>query len=335
MEQAAAAPGFWSDPKSAQHHMRQLARIQDDVATWKSMDKRSDDLVQLYELASAEQDAPMIESLAPEVTSLQKDLRELELVMQLSGEHDASPAILAINQGAGGVDAQDWCEMLLRMYIRWAEQAGYDSELLDHTPGDEAGIKSAAIRIDGDFPYGYLRSERGVHRLIRISPFDSGNRRHTSFAGVEVYPEPEEVGEVEINPNDLKLETFRASGHGGQSVQKNLTAVRITHAPSGIVVSVQNERSQAQNRQVAMRILQARLNDLEQQQRAKEQAELKGEHISAEFGNQVRSYTLHPYQMVKDHRTDHQTSNAEAVLDGDLQDFLQAYLQQTAATSSA
>lgn len=335
MEDAAVAPGFWSDQKSAQQHMRKLARIQDEVTTWKTMHKRSDDLVQLYELATADDDEPMIESLAPEAASLQNDLRKLELAMQLSGEHDASPAILAISQGAGGVDAQDWSQMLLRMYLRWTEQSGYESELLDHTPGDEAGIKSAAIRINGDFPYGYLRSERGVHRLVRISPFDSGNRRHTSFAGVEVYPEPEEVGEVQIDPNHLKLETFRASGHGGQSVQKNLTAVRITHLPSGVVVSVQNERSQAQNRQVAMRILQARLNDLEQQRRAKEQAEIKGKHVSAEFGNQVRSYTLHPYQMVKDHRTNHETSDADGVLDGNLQEFLQAYLQQTAATSSA
>ena len=333
MEQAASAPGFWSDPKSAQRHMRHLTRLQDEVETWQHLETRSDDLVQFYELATAERDDEMLRSLESDLASLTDELRQRELVMQLSGENDARPAILAVNQGAGGVDAQHWSEMMLRMYMRWAEQSEYDAELLDFTPGDEAGIKSATIRVDGDHPYGYLKSERGVHRLVRLSPFDSGNRRHTSFAGVEVYPEPEDAGEIEIDTNELKLETFRASGHGGQSVQKNLTAVRITHAPSGIVVSVQNERSQAQNRQVAMNILRARLNDLEQQRRAKEQAKLKGDHVSAEFGNQVRSYVLHPYQMVKDHRTNYETSYAEAVLDGELQEFLQSYLQSTMTSS--
>ena len=329
MERAASAPEFWADHKSAQQHMRRLTRMKDMVQTWESLGMRTDDLAQLVEMARADRDQGMIEALEDELDGLRQEFEARELVLQLGGENDARPAILAVSQGAGGVDAQDWSEMLLRMYLRWAEQAGYEAELLDYTPGDEAGLKSAAIRVDGEYPYGYLKSERGVHRLVRLSPFDSGNRRHTSFSGIEVYPEPEESGEIEIDANDLKMEAFRASGHGGQSVQKNSTAVRITHVPSGIVVSVQNERSQAQNRQVAMRILQARLNDLEQRRRAEEQAKLKGEHVSAEFGNQVRSYVLHPYQMVKDHRTNYETSDANAVLDGDLQSFLQAYLRCT------
>ena len=329
MERAASAPEFWADHKSAQQHMRRLTRTKGMVETWESLGTRSDDLAQLFDMARADQDEGLIDSLQDELDALRQEFEARELVLQLGGENDARPAILAVSQGAGGVDAQDWSEMLLRMYLRWAEQAGYEAELLDYTPGDEAGLKSAAIRVDGEYPYGYLKSERGVHRLVRLSPFDSGNRRHTSFSGIEVYPEPEESGEIEIDANDLRMEAFRASGHGGQSVQKNSTAVRITHVPTGIVVSVQNERSQAQNRQVAMRILQARLNDLEQRRRAEEQAKLKGEHVSAEFGNQVRSYVLHPYQMVKDHRTNYETSDANAVLDGDLQSFLQAYLRTT------
>lgn len=335
LERAAAAPEFWANHKRAQQHMRRLTQTRAVVQTWEGLLTRSDDLVQLFELAQGEGDAQMVEALESDLADLVRELAERELELQLAGANDARPAILAVNQGAGGVDAQDWSEMVLRMYLRWAEQSGYDAELLDYTPGDEAGLKSAAIRVDGEYPYGYLKSERGVHRLVRLSPFDSGNRRHTSFAGVEVYPEPEDAGEIEIDTNDLKFEAFRASGHGGQSVQKNSTAVRITHGPSGIVVSVQNERSQAQNRQVAMRILRARLNDLEQQRRAKEQAALKGEHVSAEFGNQVRSYVLHPYQMVKDHRTNHETSDAAAVLDGELQSFLQAYLRNTMSATGA
>ena len=333
LERAASASDFWADHRSAQAHMRELTRVKDVVESWTGLLTRSDDLVELFELARAEDDVEMVDSLELELAELRRELEWRELELQLGGSNDARPAILALNQGAGGVDAQDWSAMLLRMYLRWAEQSGYDAELLDYTPGEEAGVKSAAIRVTGAYPYGYLKSERGVHRLVRLSPFDSGNRRHTSFAGVEVYPEPEDAGEVEIDANDLKFEAFRASGHGGQSVQKNSTAVRITHAPSGIVVSVQNERSQAQNRQVAMRILRARLNDLEQQRRAKEQAKLKGEHVSAEFGNQVRSYVLHPYQMVKDHRTNHETSDANAVLDGELQSFLEAYLRETMSAS--
>ena len=329
LEERASAPGFWNDHKRAQSVMRSINRLKDDVTTWEGLTQRSDDLVELIELAELEADESMLSQLVLDAAQLRSELSDHELRLQLNGEHDSSAAILSVKQGAGGVDAQDWSEMLLRMYVRWSEQTGYESEVLDFTPGEEAGIKSAAVRVAGDHAFGYLKSERGVHRLVRLSPFDSGHRRHTSFALVEVYPEPDEADAVEIDPSEVKMEAFRASGHGGQSVQKNSTAVRLTHEPSGIVVSVQNERSQAQNRQVAMKILHARLTDLEEQRRAAEQAKLKGDHISAEFGRQVRSYVLHPYQMVKDHRTDHEVSDARGVLEGELNGFLKAFLQSS------
>ena len=311
--------------------MQSLTSLKDDVTTWETLHQRSEDLIDLIELADSESDEDMLAQLSLDADTLRNDLSSQEFRLQLSGEHDGRPAIVSVKQGAGGVDAQDWSEMLLRMYLRWSEQSGYDSELLDFTPGEEAGIKSAAVRVAGDHAFGYLKSERGVHRLVRLSPFDSGHRRHTSFSLVEVYPEPDEADEVEIDPSEVRMEAFRASGHGGQSVQKNSTAVRLTHEPTGIVVSVQNERSQAQNRQVAMKILHARLTDLENQRRAAEKAKLKGDHISAEFGRQVRSYVLHPYQMVKDHRTDYEVSDARGVLEGDLDGFLKAYLQSSIA----
>ncbi len=311
--------------------MQSLTSLKNDVTTWETLQQRSEELTDLIELADAESDEAMLAQLSLDAESLRNDLASQEFRLQLSGEHDSRPAIISVKQGAGGVDAQDWSEMLLRMYLRWSEQSGYDSEILDFTPGEEAGIKSAAVRVAGDHAFGYLKSERGVHRLVRLSPFDSGHRRHTSFSLIEVYPEPDDANEVEIDPSEVRMEAFRASGHGGQSVQKNSTAVRLTHEPTGIVVSVQNERSQAQNRQVAMKILHARLTDLENQKRAAEKAKLKGEHVSAEFGRQVRSYVLHPYQMVKDHRTDYEVSDARGVLEGDLDGFLKAYLQSSIA----
>ena len=329
MEKQTLDPGFWSNHQKAQGRMQSLTALKDEVTAWETLQRRSDDLVELIELADDESDGVMLAQLGLDAESLGADLADQEFRLQLNGKHDARPAIISVKQGAGGVDAQDWSEMLLRMYLRWSEQAGYDADVLDFTPGEEAGIKSAAVRVSGDHPYGYLKSERGVHRLVRLSPFDSGNRRHTSFSLVEVYPEPAAADEIEIDPAEVRMEAFRASGHGGQSVQKNSTAVRLTHEPTGIVVSVQNERSQAQNRQVAMKILHARVTDLENQKRAAEQAKLKGDHISAEFGRQVRSYVLHPYQMVKDHRTDYEVSDARGVLEGDLGGFLKAYLQSS------
>jgi peptide chain release factor 2 len=247
----------------------------------------------------------------------------------LSGKYDHDSAILAIHAGAGGTDSQDWAAMLERMYLRWAEQQGYPAEILDITEGEEAGIKSVTISVDGEYAFGYLRSEKGVHRLVRLSPFDAAHRRHTSFALVEVLPQVAmDDAEIEIDPGDIKLDVFRSSGAGGQNVQKNATAVRITHLPTGIVVTCQNERSQTQNREFAMRILRARLLELRQAEKEEERAVLRGEYTKAEWGSQIRSYVLHPYQMVKDHRTDHETGNTQAVLDGALNEFMEAYLRQ-------
>jgi peptide chain release factor 2 len=252
----------------------------------------------------------------------------------LSGKYDASNAVLAIHAGAGGTDAQDWTSMLRRMYLRWAESHHFEVEVLDETEGEEAGTKSVTLAVDGSNAYGYLRAEKGVHRLVRLSPFDAASRRHTSFALVEVYPQVQEAAEVEIPPTDLKIETYRASSAGGQNVQKNETAIRITHLPTGIVVTCQNERSQTQNRENALRVLRARLLDLQQQEQERELAAIKGEHVKAEWGNQIRSYVLHPYQMVKDHRTGFETSNTSAVLNGEIDPLIESYLHFAISPSS-
>ena len=306
--------------------MRDLAAFRGEIQTWSDLSNNVASTVELFALAVEEDDEALGAQLRDDLDEYTKSVNALEFELQLSGEYDDRAAILYVKQGAGGVDAQDWAEMLLRMYTRWAERRGFGADVLDFTPGDEAGIKSAAIKIDGKFAYGYLRSERGVHRLVRLSPFDADHRRHTSFALVEVLPEADEAEEVKVNQDDLRVDVFRASGNGGQNVQKNSTAIRLTHLPTNLVVAVQNERSQAQNREVAMRILLSRLVDLDMQKKAEERAKLKGEHVSAEFGRQVRSYVQHPYQMVKDHRTDFQTTAAQAVLDGDLDELLKSYL---------
>lgn len=306
--------------------MQTLSSMKADLDAWTDMSGSSESLQELLSLAIEESDDSMASQLSEEYERIKEKLDELEFKLQLSGEYDERAAIISVKSGAGGVDAQDWTEMMFRMYCRWAEKSGFGVEILDETPGDEAGLKSGVAKIDGQYAYGYLRSERGVHRLVRLSPFDSDHRRHTSFALVEVLPEAEEQEEVSIHPDDIRMDVFRAGGHGGQNVQKNSTAVRITHLPTNLVVSVQNERSQLQNREVAMRILLSRLIDLEMQRRNEEREKLKGAHVSAEFGRQVRSYVLHPYQMVKDHRTDFQTGNAQAVLEGDIQDLLIASL---------
>jgi peptide chain release factor 2 len=248
----------------------------------------------------------------------------------LSGKYDRDPAILAIHAGAGGTDSQDWAAMLERMYLRWAERSGYATEILDITEGEEAGIKSVTMAVDGEYAFGYLRSEKGVHRLVRLSPFDAAHRRHTSFALVEVLPQVAmDEAEIEIDPSDIKMDVYRSSGAGGQNVQKNATAVRLTHIPTGIVVTCQNERSQTQNREFAMRILRARLLELKQAEKEEERAVLRGEYTKAEWGSQIRSYVLHPYQMVKDHRTEHESGNTQAVLDGSLDEFMEAYLRHS------
>ena len=315
--------------------MRKLSAIRSEMETWTNLSSDITSIEELLILAAEEKDETLIEQLSADLNQISKTVESLEFELQLSGEYDSRPAILYVKQGAGGVDAQDWAEMLVRMYTRWAEQRGFDAELLDQMPGDEAGIKSATIKIDGKYAYGYLKSERGVHRLVRLSPFDADHRRHTSFALVEAPPEADKSEDVKINSDDLRIDVFRASGNGGQNVQKNSTAIRITHLPTNIVVAVQNERSQSQNREVAMRILLARLVDLDMQKKAKERAALKGEHVSAEFGRQVRSYVQHPYQMVKDHRTDYQTGDAQAVLDGDLDELLKSYLRSQVESVSS
>ncbi|HIN16227.1 MAG TPA: peptide chain release factor 2 [Dehalococcoidia bacterium] len=335
LEKEATAPGFWDNPQHAQSMMRDLAAVRGEFETWTDLEGDIADTAELLALALEEDDDTLGTQLAAELKNYSNIVASLEFELQLSGEYDTRPAILYVKQGAGGVDAQDWSEMLVRMYTRWAERRGFGVEVMDLTPGDEAGIKSATIKIDGKYAYGYLRSERGVHRLVRLSPFDADHRRHTSFALVEVLPEADETEEIKINPDDLRVDVFRASGNGGQNVQKNSTAIRLTHLPTNLVVAVQNERSQVQNREVAMKILLARLVDLDLRKKAEERAKLKGEHVSAEFGRQVRSYVQHPYQMVKDHRTDFQTGDAQAVLDGDLDELLKSYLSSQMESASA
>jgi peptide chain release factor 2 len=271
-------------------------------------------------------DADIAADLETEAQQLAATVNQLTFRAKMGGKYDDEWAYLAIHAGAGGTDAQDWAGMLLRMYSRWAERRGFRVEVVSEMPGDEAGIKSATLSIQGDYVYGYAKSERGVHRLVRLSPFDSAHRRHTSFTLVEVWPDVQEDVDIQIDDKDLQIDTYRSSGAGGQNVQKNETAIRITHVPTGIVVTCQNERSQTQNKERAMQVLKMRLLDLERRKQEEEFAELKGEHVSAEWGNQIRSYVLHPYQLVKDLRTEYETGNTQAVLDGDLDAFMEAYL---------
>ena len=309
--------------------MRRMAGLKDEVESLTGLMSRAQALDELIELALLEEEDSLAETMGDELVELTTTLDNLEFLLMLSGEYDDHNAILALHAGAGGVDSQDWAQMLMRMYLRWSERRGFKTEILDVSMGDEAGIKSAVIQVNGLNAYGFLKAEKGVHRLVRISPYDGNHARHTSFALAEIMPDVEDDSEVTISSDDLRIDTFRAGGHGGQNVQKNSTAVRITHLPSGIRVTCQNERSQHQNREIAMRILMARLVELEMKRRAEAMARIKGEHISPEWGNQIRSYVLHPYQMVKDHRTDHSVSDAAAVLDGDLDDFITSYLKST------
>jgi peptide chain release factor 2 len=309
--------------------MQELSSLNTQVERWIALQNRVADALELLELADVDEDQAMADEIEAEVDIIQAELSRREFVLALSGPHDRDPAILALHAGAGGTDAQDFAQILLRMYLRWAEKQGYRTEILDSLRGGEAGFKSVTLSIDGPYAYGYLTAERGVHRLVRLSPFDEAHRRHTSFVLVEAMPEISDDIEIEIRPDDLKIDVFKASGAGGQHVQKNSTAVRITHLPTDIIVSCQNERSQVQNREVALKILRGKLYDLEQQKLAEEQAELKGQHVSAGWGNQIRSYVLHPYHMVKDLRTGHETGNTSGVLDGDIQTFIEAYLQST------
>jgi peptide chain release factor 2 len=310
--------------------MAELSRLSEDVGVYEKIARRASDARVLWELASSEGDEATAREAEREVGTLETDMDTLEVLSLLGGEFDHHPAILEIHAGEGGTDSQDWANMLLRMYLRWGEARGFGTELVAVTPGEEAGIKSATVTVEGRHAYGLLAAERGVHRLVRISPFDAQKRRHTSFASVDVTPELEEDVEVEINQEDLKVDTYRSSGAGGQHVNVTDSAVRITHLPTGIVVSCQNERSQMQNRAVAMRILKSRLVAVAREEREKELDALRGEKREIGFGSQIRSYVLHPYQMVKDHRTGLEVGNIQAVLDGDITGLVEAELRRKA-----
>ncbi len=326
LEKASTVPSFWDDPPSAQRQMQLLSRLQEAIHLWRGLKFQVDGLLELVELAIEADDVEMAAEIQAESQQVSGKLDREELQLTLSGPYDDRPAVVSIHAGAGGVESQDWADMLLRMYLRWCEAHGRKVDLMDVSHGEEVGIRSATMEISGPYATGYLQGENGVHRLVRISPFDGDHARHTSFARVEVIPVADNDPDIVIRPQDLKVDFFRSSGPGGQNVQKVSSAVRLTHLPTGIVVSCQNERSQHQNREYAMRILMARLLEKQNTERAAELARLRGEHMSAEWGNQIRSYVLQPYRMVKDHRTGHETSNTDAVLQGEIDGFLQAYL---------
>ncbi|MEE8337598.1 MAG: peptide chain release factor 2 [Dehalococcoidia bacterium] len=331
LQKEAADPNLWDNRQRAQQVMRRVASLESLISTWAKLEQRSADLQELVVMAEEtdrEEQAALGEDIETELDSLEAEYARLELALTLGGEYDGRNAVISLHAGAGGTEAQDWAEMLLRMYLRWGTAHDLNTEVLSISNGEEAGIKSVELRIAGENAYGLLRSERGVHRLVRLSPFDSSHSRHTSFALVEVMPEAEQGDiSVDVRSEDLRVDTYRASGNGGQNVQKNDTAVRITHLPSGIVVTCQNERSQGRNRETAMRVLESRLLELELEKLEAERAKLKGEHVEAGWGNQIRSYVLHPYKMVKDLRTDVETSDTNAVLDGDIDHFIIAYLR--------
>src|SRR5437588_4627428 len=297
------AEDFWADNRTAQTQMQQLTALREEVSTWENIAAQLDDLQGLAQLLEEEPDEEMQAEVAQSVAMLEQEAEKLQFSLMLSGEHDERNAILSIHAGSGGVDAQDWAEMLLRMYLRWAESHRFRTEIYDYSEGEEAGLKSVTVEIAGRYAYGYLRSEIGTHRLIRLSRFDAAHRRHTSFAKVEVMPDIEDTIEITIRPEDIEVDTYRSTGAGGQHVNKTDSAVRMRHIPTGIVVTCQNERSQIQNREVALKLLKARLYERERKKREEEAARLKGEHVQADFGTQIRTVTVHPYNIVKDHRT--------------------------------
>ena len=320
-------PGFWDDQKRAAAISSEHARLARRRDRYDELSGEARDLAELVQLAS---DDGELDEVAQNVSTLRHELDRLQEEALFGGEYDAGDAVVSIHAGEGGTDAQDWAEMLLRMYLRWAEARGYKTEVLEASPGEEAGLKSATFTVSGDNAYGLLRAERGVHRLVRLSPFDQAHRRHTSFAQVIVSPLLTDEGGIDIDESDLRIDTYRASGAGGQHVNKTDSAVRITHLPTGIVVSVQNERSQLSNKNTALKILRSRLAELEQEQREEELARERGNVMTTGFGSQIRSYVLHPYQLVKDHRTDVEEGNTQGVLDGKLDEFIRAYLLQQA-----
>ena len=320
-----AKPSFWEDNRRAQEVVRERTELSRVVARLKELTSKSEDLMVLLELAEEANDGSLDAEIADGIAGLTKDLDEYELKIMLSGPHDTKAAIVSIHPGAGGTESQDWAQMLLRMYLRWCERAGLKAEVVDLLPGDEAGIKSATVEVSGEYAFGYLRGETGVHRLVRISPFDASSRRQTSFASVAVVPEVDDV-EVNVHEDEIRVDVFRASGPGGQGVNTADSAVRLTHMPTGLVVSCQNERSQLRNRDTAMRILKARLYEIAEKKQREELAELTGHKKEIAFGSQIRSYTFHPYQLIKDHRTGLEVGNVDGVMDGDLDAFIKAYL---------
>lgn len=322
-----AEDGFWDDHAQAQKLIDANNVLKEKFDNFKNLESSVEDLQVSAELYSEDPDDDLMSEMEKDIETVDQSMRSYELTMLLSEEYDSHNAILEIHPGAGGTESQDWGSMLLRMYERWADQHDFSVEVEDYQPGDEAGIKSVSIMIKGTNAYGLLRSERGVHRLVRISPFDSAGRRHTSFASVDVMPELDDSIEVDINDDDLRVDVFRSSGAGGQHINKTSSAVRITHLPTGIVVSSQAQRSQLQNRQTAMNMLKAKLYQREQEEQAKKNAEIKGEQMDIGWGSQIRSYVFHPYTMVKDHRSNYETGNGQAVMDGDLDPFIYAYLQ--------
>ncbi len=323
LEEQSGTPTFWDEPRAAQQTMQHLSELKSEIERWRSVESQINDALELAQMA----DESLREDLLMETDAIQKTVDDLSFKALMSGKFDREGAILSIHAGAGGTESQDWVSMLLRMFLRWAELHNFKTEILDQMAGEEAGIKSVTLTIKGSYVYGYLQSERGVHRLVRISPFDAAKRRHTSFSLVEVYPDVQNNIEIEVPEKDITIDSFRSSGAGGQNVQKNETAIRVTHLPTGIVVTCQNERSRMQNLETAMNVLKARLLDLELRKQEDEIAKLKGDHVEMGWGNQIRSYVLHPYQMVKDHRTEHETGNTQAVLDGHLDEFMEAYLR--------
>ncbi len=325
MEKETQKTDLWDNRERAQNIMIRLADLRNEIETYEMLKKRVEDGLELLDIA----ENSMLPELQHEVEFIQNQVNRLELRTFLSGKYDRGNALLAIHAGAGGTDSQDWAEMLERMYLRWAEHRNYKTDILDRTDGEEAGIKSVTISVRGPLAYGYLRPEKGVHRLVRLSPFDAAHRRHTSFALVEVLPEMDDMGEIHIPAEDVKIDVYRSSGAGGQNVQKNATAVRLTHLPTGIVVTCQNERSQMQNRENAMRVLKARLLAIKHAEQDERISALRGEYTKAEWGSQIRSYVLHPYQLVKDHRTEFEMGNTQAVLDGQIDQFIEAYLRKT------
>ena len=321
-----AGKDFWEDQDKARQILQKKTQLSDKLEGWQSLEQRIVEMESLWEIAAEEKDQPVLDDIARELDALDSDVRNEELKMMLASEQDVMDAIVSIHAGAGGTEAQDWVEMLLRMYLRWAEKNNFKTSIIDYLPGDEAGIKSVTFTLEGEYAYGYAKAEIGIHRLVRISPFDAGGRRHTSFASVFVYPEVDDEIKIDIRDEDLRIDTFRAGGKGGQHVNKTDSAVRITHLPTGIVVQCQNERSQHKNKSMAMKYLKSRLYERELQQKNEKLDEENKQKKDIAWGSQIRSYVLHPYKLVKDHRTNLETGNTQRVLDGDIDDFIQAYL---------